>query len=239
MTARSFPFRRTALPGVLWVLAGIAWLTDEALAAAAFPGYSYATNYISDLGVPEVGGFQGRAIDSPLHVLMNVTFIGQGVLFAVAGVLAARAVGDAARRTARTVAIVAVVHGVGLTLVGVFHGSQASVENGTGVLHVIGAAAAIIGGNVVAIVAGVGSGRVGAFRGYRLASVLLGIVGLVSLVMLLVDSASSAVTVLPDGVWERASVYTVIGWELLTGVLVLSRLVQRHGIGPRVAAVDA
>ena len=39
--------------------------------------------------------------------------------------------------------------------------------------------------------------------------------------MLLVDSSSTAIEVLPDGVWERASVYTIVAWELLTGIALL------------------
>ncbi|MFD5513267.1 hypothetical protein ACFWIB_36740 [Streptomyces sp. NPDC127051] len=45
------------------------WVVAEAIAAAAWtdPAYSYATNYISDLGVPDCGTrFQGRDICSGL-----------------------------------------------------------------------------------------------------------------------------------------------------------------------------
>ncbi len=38
------------------------------------PGYSYARNDISDLGVPERGVLQGRVLDSPLHAVMNAGF---------------------------------------------------------------------------------------------------------------------------------------------------------------------
>lgn len=223
MSCTQFP--RVPTPSVvLWLIAGIGWLTGEAITAAAFPAYSYATNYISDLGVTDVGSFQGRAIDSPLSLVMNTTFIGHGILFAAAGVLAARAFRSASRRASVTVAvlaILAVAHAVGMVLVGLFHGSQASADDGLLVLHVLGAAVAIISGNVVAIVAGASSRAAGAPTGYRIASAVLGIVGLVSLVMLLVDSGSTAINVLPDGVWERGSVYTIVAWELMTAVSVL------------------
>ena len=62
------------------------YVGTEAIAASAFPGYSYSANYISDLGVPDVAEFQGRAIDSPLSAVMNAGFILQGVLYLVAAV---------------------------------------------------------------------------------------------------------------------------------------------------------
>lgn len=225
--------RFLVVPAALWLLAGVSWLSGEAVSASAFPGYDYATNYISDLGVAQVGSFQGRAIDSPLHALMNATFVTQGVCFAVAGVVVAVACTGVARRAVVTVGVVAVVHGVGLALVGTFHGSQGSVDDGTIVFHVLGAAAAIIGGNVVAIVAGAGSSAVGAPRAYRLTSVALGTAGLVALVMLVVDSGSSVIDLLPDGVWERGAVYTVIAWELLSAVVVLTRLARSRRLAAR------
>ena len=48
------------LAGALWLLAGVMYLACESIAAAAFPGYSYARNYISDLGVPYDGLINGR-----------------------------------------------------------------------------------------------------------------------------------------------------------------------------------
>ncbi|MEG8034162.1 hypothetical protein QP157_02165 [Sphingomonas sp. LR61] len=102
-----------------------------------------------------------------------------------------------------------------------FHGSQTSTDGGTIVFHVLGAAAAITTGNLVAITVGIGSRALRAPAAYRIASVVLGIVGLVSLVMLVVDSSSTVIDVLPDGVWERASVYTIVAWELMTGIALL------------------
>lgn len=205
--------RSTRAAGVVWALAGVVWFVGEAVSASAFPGYSYATNYISDLGIPDVGAFQGRAIDSPLHDVMNVTFLAQGILFAVGAVLASRAARGGRRRLFLGLAV---THAIGMALVGIVHGSQASVDSGIAALHVLGAALAIIAGNVGAIVAGLNAR---APRTYRVASVLLGVVGLVGLVMLEVDSTSSTIDLLPDGVWERSAVYTIMVWELLTGIL--------------------
>ena len=62
--------RKNWLPpaAVVLLLNAVQWVVSEAVAAAAWtsPPYSYATNYISDLGVPECGThYQGRTICSP------------------------------------------------------------------------------------------------------------------------------------------------------------------------------
>jgi hypothetical membrane protein len=215
---------RTAA-GAFWIAAAVVYLVAEAVTAAAFPGYSYATNYISDLGVPEVGTFQGRAIDSPLHAVMNVGFVASGLLFLAAAVIAVRASASGPRRT---FIVLSVIYAVGISLVGLFHGSQESADNGLAALHVGGAGMAIIGGNLAVITAGIGARRSVGGSFYTPVSVSLGVVGLVSLVMLQIDSGSTAVDLLEDGVWERLAVYTVTAWQLLTGAMLLARRSARE-----------
>jgi hypothetical membrane protein len=202
-----------AAAGIAWIAAGVVYVGTEAIAASAFPGYSYSANYISDLGVPDVAEFQGRAIDSPLHAVMNAGFVLQGVLYLLAAVIATRALRAGPRRA---FLVLAVVHAVGITVVGLVHGSASSAAGGIGWMHVVGAGMAIIAGNAASIVAGLGSGRVGAARAFRVASVVLGVVGLVALALLEALGGSGV-----DGIWERGSVYTVTAWELMAGVAVL------------------
>jgi hypothetical membrane protein len=202
-----------AAAGIAWIAAGVVYVGTEAIAASAFPGYSYSANYISDLGVPDVAEFQGRAIDSPLHGVMNAGFVLQGVLYLLAAVIATRALRAGPRRA---FLVLAVVHAVGITVVGLVHGSASSAAGGIGWMHVVGAGMAIIAGNAASIVAGLGSGRVGAARAFRVASVVLGVVGLVALALLEALGGSDV-----DGIWERGSVYTVTAWELMAGVAVL------------------
>ncbi|KZC95721.1 DUF998 domain-containing protein [Clavibacter tessellarius] len=208
-----------AAAGVAWIAAAVVYVGTEAIAASAFPGYSYSANYISDLGVPEVAEFQGRAIDSPLSAVMNAGFILQGVLYLLAAVVATRALRAGPRRAFLALAV---VHAVGITVVGLIHGSASSAASGIGWMHVVGAGMAIVAGNAASIVAGLGSGRAGAgagagaARAYRIASVALGVVGLVALAVLQTLGGSGI-----DGVWERGSVYTVTAWELITGIAVL------------------
>lgn len=122
---------------VVLVVNAVQWVVAEAVGVGAWtvPPYSYATNYISDLGVPDCGTrFQGRAICSPLHALVNASFVTEGVLFAAGVVLLSGLVTGRARRV---VVVLALLHGVGMVLVGLFHGSA----NGPGaglVVHVAG-----------------------------------------------------------------------------------------------------
>jgi hypothetical membrane protein len=200
------------LGAIVLVVNAVQWVVVEAVTAAAWtdPPYSYATNYISDLGVPGCGTeFQGRSICSPLHPLMNATFIAQGVLFAIGVLLLARLVGGRARRV---VVGLALGHGVGFVLVGLFHGSPDG-PGATLLIHVTGAAAGILAANAVAILAGSLRG-LGLPSAYRRFSVAVGVLGLASeaLVGLSADTA---------GLFERGGVYSWLLWSLVTGVSLL------------------
>lgn len=211
--------RRTLVTtaAVLWIAGAAVYVATEAVAAAAFPGYSYATNYISDLGIPDVGTVGGRAIDSPRHAVMNTGFVVQGLLFLAAALATLRATTGGPRRT---FAGIAVTYAVGICLVGIVHGGQTASP--TGALHVVGAGMAIIGGNLAAITAGLAARRMHLPRGYVVASTTLAAVGLLGLAMLQLDSATTSIDLLPAGVWERLAVYTVTGWQVLTGGLMLA-----------------
>jgi hypothetical membrane protein len=109
---------------VLVILAAAQYLVLEAVSAAAWhtPAYSYAVNFISDLGNPVAGDvFDGRVINSPLHLMMDTAFVVQGALFIAAGVLLA---GTITGRVSRVLLILALVHGVGVILVGLFQESS-------------------------------------------------------------------------------------------------------------------
>ncbi len=208
----------------LWIGAGGAYLALEAIAAAGFrPHYSYAHDYISDLGVAPRSVFQGRMIDSPFAYLMNTAFYLQGTCFLLGAILMVRAVGS---RKARLFLTLAAANAVGNILVGTIHGGPIAEVDGMAWVHRLGAGLAIAGGNI-AILAGSALARnAGAKQWYRAASLGLAVLGLGSFTMLIADSQIAAISVLPDGVWERASVYSIIAWQTLTaGYLVrLSRL---------------
>ena len=193
---------------MLWIAAGGAYLILEAIAAKGFrQPYSYAQNYISDLGV---------VARSPLAYLMNTAFYLQGTLFFVGAVLVARAVQSRKAGLFRTFAA---MNAIGNIVVGTIHGGPVAKVDGAAWVHSAGAALAIVGGNM-AILAGSAIIRsAGAARWYRAASVGLAVLGLVSLTMLGINSKVEAISVLPDGVWERGSVYSIIVWQMVTAVV--------------------
>jgi hypothetical membrane protein len=191
----------------------IVYLAGEAISAAAWtdPAYSYAADWISDLGSTTGGVFQGRSIDSPLHDVMNAAFIVQGLLLAAAMVVLARALHGRLRRAVTAIGAAA---GVGYLLLGVFHGSASAAADGTLALHFTGAALAILGGNVLALLLGIHWWRDPATRGLGHASAPLGALGLVATVVLLVTMGSG----LPAGLIERIAVYPVVLWQLRVAV---------------------
>lgn len=212
---------------IVLVVNTVQWLVAEAVSARAWvnPPYSYASNYISDLGVPDCGAeFQGRDICSPKHTLMNATFMTQGVLFALGVIVLARLLSG---RTRRIVTVLAALHAVGFVLVGLFHGSLDGPSAGLAI-HVSGAGVGIIAANVIAIIAGTKHG----FRlpsAYRIFSIAVGVLGIVSegLVPVSEDTA---------GLFERGGVYSWLLWGLVTGVLLLVRELRRTPVEQNVGA---
>jgi hypothetical membrane protein len=196
---------------VLWVLASTWYLISEAVTARALPGYSYAHHYISDLGVPA----SNSAVGSPLAAVMNLGLVHQGLLFITAAGFARR--GMPAGRGRSLFLALAVVHGAGTALVGIVH----SGAEGVAALHGAGAAMAIVGGNLAVITAGTVAGRSVLPRWFRAVSTALGIAGLTSVIVLLVNAAAGR-PFLDDGVWERGAVYTVNAWEFTVAAAVLA-----------------
>lgn len=208
------PQRATLLTvGLLWCIAPAWYLLCEAIAASAFRGYNYATFYISDLGVPTFGEFEGRALASQLPQVMDAGFIGSGLLFLLGLVLLVPHLRPGLPRV--LLAGFGVVHSVGITFVGLVPGSPQNAANGLMTLHLLGAFGAIAGGNLAAIV----SSR--ALRGTALPraslrlGLILGVAGFVSVALWQLH------LLLPDGVWERGAVYTFMLWQLCTGVALL------------------
>jgi hypothetical membrane protein len=198
--------RQRVNAAIAWLSAGFVYLTLEGIAAAAFrPHYSYARNFISDLGIPST--------ESPLAWLMNTAFCLQGMLFLVGAVLTVRAV---EARKAGLFVTLAAANAVGNLLIAGFHSGPASHANGTAGLHAIGAILAIVGGNA-AILAG--SRIVSGW--HRKVSIALGAFGLLSFALFVVELPASSA--LPLGALERCSVYSITAWQLFTAAWLLSR----------------
>jgi hypothetical membrane protein len=203
-----------AICAFLWLVAGFAYVVFEAMAAIAIkPAYSYAGNYISALGVPAW---------SPLAWLMNGAFYLQGAFFLTGAVVLVRAVG---RRGALFLVLVA-ANAVGNFLVATVHGGSPLATGNGMYLHGAGALMAILGGNA-AIVAGsaIVARALDGGRCYCAVSILIAAAGLASVVMLMNYNAW-AYEFAPVGVIERSAVYSIIAWQILSGVVLLAPAVR-------------
>jgi len=206
-----------ALSATCFAIAGIIYLVTETVSAAAWhtPHYSYATNYISDLGVAGCGIlFHGRQICSPLYGVMNLGFMLEGVFFLMAVVISLRLI---ARPWREAALILGLLHGIGMLMVGGFHGSEAALRDGSLRYHLLGAQMAIGAGNLALMLYGHVGARIGLPPKLALPSVLLGCFGFVSAGMLVAHVGH-----IPDGLTERGSVYTIMFWEIIAGVSVLA-----------------
>src|ERR1700737_1918360 len=87
---------RTRLGAVCWLLTGEYFVARPIVAAAWPRPYSYLHNYISDLGNTACGPFAYSQttsvyVCSPLHPLMNASFVVVGLLTVAGAVLTWRA----------------------------------------------------------------------------------------------------------------------------------------------------
>jgi hypothetical protein len=170
-------------------------------------------------------------IDSQLAYLMNTAFYLQGTLFLIGAVLVVRAVES---RKAGLFLTLAAANAVGNILVGAVHSGPMAKVDGTAWLHDMGAALAIGGGNI-AILAGSAIVRnAGAGQRYRAISVVIGVIsvvigvlGLLSFAMLVINSTTGATSLLPEGVWERGSVYSIIAWQMCTAAYLMRFALRR------------
>lgn len=241
--------RASVTAGMCWLVAGAVYLLAEAVTASAFPGYSYALNYISDLGIPDVEVLAGRPIDSPLHGVMTAGFVAHGALFALGAIILGRGARWPLRRT---FVALAVVHACGMGLIAVVPGGQASIAAGLGWVHLLGAGLALFGGQGAAVVAGIallrGDERTPARGGTPLpgqgsnrlgvVSILLGVIGFLGIVMLEIDVRAVSGTILPDGIWERIGFYAIIAWDLVMGTALLRGASRSRSSAPTARRPD-
>jgi hypothetical membrane protein len=197
----------------IWLAGAAVYLISEAIAAASVPGYSYVADYISDLGS---------------MAIMNIgAFVLHGTLFLAGAVVIARAC-PILGWAGWGFVLAAAANAIGNILVGTFRSGAAEATSHIN-WHVIGAGMAIMGGNTAVIIAGIVSRRFGAPRSYRRASVLIGVVGIGCLLVLVIDGVNGS-RLLPVGVLERGSVYSIVVWEIMTAVAILCRRTSDFGV---------
>jgi hypothetical protein len=108
----------------------------------------------------------------------------------------------------------AAANAVGNIVVGTVH---------SGTVHVAGAVLAIAAGNTAIVLGSATIGMAAGRRWYRGASKVLAALGLTCLLMLAISVVAGKTALLPDGVWERGSVYSITAWQLVTAACLLIR----------------
>lgn len=207
--------RRRAVGGIALILT-VQYLIAEAVTASAWTRvpYSYAANYISDLGVQACYELPERSVCSPWHLVMNTGFVVQGVLAIIALLCLAGLIAGRRRWVPVTIGV---VHAVGLVMVGLSPGSVAeNLSNDTTrtVIHSVGALMAIAGGNLLVIA--VGATLLDRARVFGIVSMGFGALGFIPLAL-----NGPLLTVFGVGGVERLMVYPFIVWMIGTGVAIM------------------
>jgi hypothetical membrane protein len=205
----------------------VSWAAEFVTAAAwQQPHYSPFYNWVSHRGLtgPSQVAF-GQVDNSPLGAVMDTGW----VLYALLLVVGALLTFDL-RQGLRPIAIVVFVSGVGVSLVGIFQGSNADVANGLIAFHQFGAQGVMLAGNLMAIVAGANGAPIGLGRGRSIASIVLGIIGLIAFPVFLADVFTGRAWNI--GMFERAVIYPImIGHvQLGSGLMAAQRPPHRQPV---------
>ena len=196
--------------GAAWVLTVLYFIGQIVAQAARTSPYSLIDNRVSDLGSTACGrAVANTFICSPLHAVMNLTFVLTGVLILV-GAFLTRSMWPRRRLTTWGLVLLGLA-GAGTILVGL------SPENVNVVLHVIGALN-IPAGNVAMILLGLAIWR--DHRWMARFSVVAGVFGLLGL---LAGPFLVICTGHGGGLVERIALYPLIIWLTVFGIGILTR----------------
>lgn len=138
--------RYPLLGPIVWILS-IQYYIVQLIVAQDWPKpYSLAHNTISDLGVTSCGSYSRMLVCSPLHVLMNASFILLGLFMIVGSMLIyyqrKKNMGSAVGFSCMAIA------GIGTIMVGLYP------ENTMSGLHIVGAALPFLIGNFGLVILG-------------------------------------------------------------------------------------
>lgn len=189
---------------VLWISSIQYFIIQLIVISAWTVPHSWSDNFISDLGNTECGTYAGLAVCSPLHTLMNVSFVTFGVTMLAGAVLLARHFSKT--KLSSTGFCLMVLAGVGTIFVGVFP------ENTIDWMHMFGAILGLGVGNLSVLLLGIGLREIHpALRTYTIAS---GVVSLSAFILF----ASGIYLELGRGGMERMVSYPFTVWMIVFGL---------------------
>lgn len=203
----TFRERYPRLGPLLWIAAIQYFLVQLLVARDWVPAYSITHNTISDLGNTACGTYVSSYVCSPLHGLMNVSFIVLGACMALGALLISTLYKKTLASLVGFSCLVAA--GIGTILVGIFP------ENTISGAHILGAALAFLIGNIGLVVLGFGLSMLKPLRIYTLAS---GIIALLALVFFVTHTYLG----IGEGGMERISAYPQTLWLIAFGIHVIT-----------------
>jgi hypothetical membrane protein len=202
--------RLIAFGAACWTLSVAIFIVQAIVQAAFTRPFSLATNFISDLGNTACGPFADggyqATVCSPLHVLMNATFIAVGA-FHVGGAICTRRAWPRGTLSGIGLVLLAIA-GVGLILAGL------APENVDLSLHSFGALFGLSCLNAAMILLGIG--LLGAVRPLGIAALVAGIVGVLGSIAFI-----SSLAGIPVGAAERIADYPGTAMVVVFGVYLL------------------
>lgn len=213
--ARTFNDRYPFVGPAFWILSIQYYIVQIVAVMAWTVVYSIRFNTISDLANTACGVYAGRYVCSPLHGLMNASFISLGITMVLGSILIYRefkeTVGSALGFGFMAIA------GIGTLLVGLFP------ENTVVVLHVVGAALPFFIGNVGLVVLGRVLDIPKTLRYYTVSSGTISLIALVFFAMHIYFG-------LGIGGMERIVAYPQTMWLIVFGIYISSNHIRSRVI---------
>lgn len=199
---QSFTDRFPYVGPVVWVVSLQYFIAQVVVALAWTTHYSILQNVISDLGNTACGPYSGRIVCSPLHGLMNTSFIVLGITMAIGSTLIYR---EFREQSGSFIGFGFMgLAGLGTILVGLFP------ENTIASLHFLGALLPFLIGNIGLVVLARVLDIPKNLRSYTLIS------GVISLVALAFFESNTYLGFGPGGM-ERIVAYPQTIWLIIFG----------------------
>lgn len=210
---KTFTDRYPFIGPAMWMLSIQYYLIQVVVAASFRIHYSLAHNTISDLGNTACGNYGGRFVCSPLHSLMNASFIALGIFMAAGSLL----IYQEFKKTTTTLVGFSfmAVAGIGTLLVGIFP------ENTINILHLTGALLPFFVGNVGIVVLGFALDIPKSLHVYTLAT---GFISLIALVFFVTHTYLG----IGIGGMERITAYPQTMWLIVFGIYISKNHIMKR-----------
>lgn len=187
--------------GIAFTLGSLYYLIAELICALNFNDgvfNTYIFHTISELGIPN--------FNSPLFFLMNSAFVLIGLTLMIGNYSQFK---NCIVKNKNLFYVFTLITSLGVIIVGLIHGGNPLTSG----YHTLGAIMAIFGGNVLLLLV---SKSMDNFDKYHKFTFILGIIGLIAFWIMFFNVQNIYMPVL-----ERLSVYTLILWNLVTGLIFL------------------